>query len=241
MIEICNFTKTYKDGTTAVKNFDLICPSSTVTGLLGTNGAGKSTILKAVCSIIFPTEGCINVSGFDTVVNGPDVKNIVGYVDEQSSLFGDKTVCQCLYDTAFLHGLDKKSIERALLYVRKLFNLDEVWTKKIKKLSKGFTERVSFANCLVYNPSIIVLDEGINGLDPVQILNYRKIISLLKKNHTILISTHIMQEAEALCDKICIIDHGKKIAEGSLNALLQRGNANKLEEAFVNILKENNV
>jgi len=232
MIELVDFSKKYKNKN-AVSNFSMKCLDNEITGIIGLNGAGKTTILKAICARHFSSSGKVFVNGIDSQEDSQKVRLMTGFVQEQSNLPGEFFVCEYIKMCSDLFGCEKDSIEN----VKKQCELGEFWNEKIKNLSKGQKERVNFAQALVHNPPILVLDEPASGLDPSQILKMRSLVKSLKKNHTILLSTHLMQEVDALCDKIYIIHNGICIENGTPNEIIARQNAKNMEEAFFKLVR----
>lgn len=244
-IELVNFSKSYssrKNAAFAVKNVNMTCKDGEITGILGLNGAGKTTILKAVCARHFATDGKILVNGIDAQDESERVRSLTGFVMEQPLFQSELFVCEYLAQIAALHGIydtkEKQSLAEAMSKVKKLCSLDSVWSKKIGSLSKGFRERLNFAQALIYDPPVLVLDEPASGLDPSQILKMRALVQSLKKNHTILLSTHLMQEVAALCDSVYIIDNGQCVAFGTPDSIAAENNCKTLEEAFFKLTKE---
>lgn len=238
MVELKNFTKKY-NGFLAADNISCSFEKNLITGILGPNGAGKTTILKAISGRHFPTDGHIFIDSqkygkIESCEEPAKVRNITGFVEELPQLPEDYTVKEYLCEVCDLHSADKKSV----LEAEKLFSLEEVFLKKIKELSKGFRERVNFAQAFVYNPEILILDEPASGLDPAQIVNMRKTVKKLAENHTIILSTHLMQEAESLCDKIIILNHGKVLIAGTIDSITGETKTKNLEEAFFYLVKK---
>ena len=238
MVELKNFTKKY-NGFLAADNISCSFEKNLITGILGPNGAGKTTILKAISVRHFPTDGHIFIDSqkygkIESCEEPAKVRNITGFVEELPQLPEDYTVKEYLCEVCDLHSADKKNV----LEAEKLFSLEEVFLKKIKELSKGFRERVNFAQAFVYNPEILILDEPASGLDPAQIVNMRKTVKKLAENHTIILSTHLMQEAESLCDKIIILNHGKVLIAGTIDSITGETKTKNLEEAFFYLVKK---
>lgn len=238
MVELKNFTKKY-NGFLAADNISCSFEKNLITGILGPNGAGKTTILKAVSGRHFPTDGHIFIDSqkygkIESCEEPAKVRNITGFVEELPQLPEDYTVKEYLCEVCDLHSAYKKNV----LEAEKLFSLEEVFLKKIKELSKGFRERVNFAQAFVYNPEILILDEPASGLDPAQIVNMRKTVKKLAENHTIILSTHLMQEAESLCDKIIILNHGKVLIAGTIDSITGETKTKNLEEAFFHLVKK---
>ncbi|MBR1405172.1 MAG: ABC transporter ATP-binding protein [Treponema sp.] len=234
MIELQNFSKSYssKNDSFAVKDFSMVCKKGEITGLLGLNGAGKTTILKAICARHFATNGSVLVERLNASEESEQVRELTGFVAEEPHFPEEYTVFEYLNMVAELHGMNSKTRmntdERGL-------DITELLHKKIRTLSKGQRERVNFAQALIYNPSVLVLDEPASGLDPAQIVNMRKLVKSLKSDHTILLSTHLMQEVEALCDRVYIIHEGKLAASGTAEEIARSSGCKNLEEAFFKI------
>ncbi|MBP5284051.1 MAG: ABC transporter ATP-binding protein, partial [Treponema sp.] len=203
MIELENFTKKY-GSKTVVSGINMTCRKGLITGILGPNGAGKTTILKAVTARHFATSGNVRINGTDCQDDFIKVRSLTGFVTENPSFPEEYKVFEYLEQVMTLHESPRKNLEK----VRELCSLDDVWENRISTLSKGYRERLNFAQCLIYEPQILVLDEPASGLDPNQILKMRSLVKSLKKDHTILLSTHLMQEVESLCDYIYIISGG---------------------------------
>lgn len=242
MIELVNFSKSYKSAfskeKTAVENISFTVKQNSITGLLGPNGAGKTTIIKAICSIHYATSGNVflyDKSGnkFDTASQAESSKRLIGYVSENPNLYRHLTVIEYLKLTASLWNCDDSCIKKVI----KDFSLEDVLTQKISTLSKGYSQRVSFASSLIHEPEILILDEPSSGLDPNQIIETRKIIKKLSKTKTILFSTHIMSEAENLCDDVVILQNGKLIAQGSVEEIKKKSKVKNLEDAYINLTK----
>ncbi len=239
MIELSDFTKTYgKAPQPAVDHVSLVCKKGQVTGLLGLNGAGKTTILKAVTARHFPTYGKVLVDGKDTLSQTEEVRLLTGFVTETSLLPPSLTVGEYLTQRASVMNIKQPDIAQAVKRVVDLCSLQEVMGKKIKTLSKGYAERVNFAQALIHNPPVIVLDEPASGLDPSQIVRMREVVKSLKKDHTILLSTHLMQEVQALCDEVYILHGGRVVACGTEASIAQDAKCATLEEAFFKLTKD---
>lgn len=250
MIEILDFNKDYfnfshKNKLFSVKNISLNVIPGKITALLGQNGSGKSTILKAICGFHFPTSGEIILSDNDgnkikVTENQADILNFVGYVPEQSILPGEMKVLQFLKYAGEIHGLSGNQLEKALQNVIEKCSLSSVLDKKIKTLSKGFAQRTSFAQAIIHNPPNLILDEAITGLDPTQIIQMRSLIQELSKTKSILMSTHILQEVDSLCSDIYIIKDGEIKISGTKEKIITEKSTKSLEEAFFKIMMENN-
>lgn len=236
MVELKNFTKKYKDFT-AARDISFSCGKGKILGLLGPNGAGKTTVLKALSARHLPSAGSVLVEGRDTAEETEKVRNLTGFAAEETLFPDEYRVTEYLESVMLIHsGKTIKDFNRENNgYIKDLFNklsIEELFQKKIKKLSKGQKQRVNFAQALLYNPPVLIFDEPATGLDPSQIIKMRKFIFSLKENHTVIISTHIMQEAENLCDEVLIISNGKKAAFGTIPDILKDTESKSLEEAF---------
>jgi len=256
MIEIKNFCKDYssfphKKSDFSVKDISMKIVPQKVTALLGPNGSGKSTIMKAVCGFHYPTSGTILLSDNDgrtvDVSEKPELAaNLVGYVPEQSVLPPEMKVLDFLRYTGEIHGLSGKMLQQAVENVIEKCSLEEVGQeakeavleKKIKKLSKGYRQRVSFAQAIIHNPPNLILDEAVTGLDPAQIIQMRNLIKDLSKNTSILLSTHILQEVDSLCDEIFIIKKGKICISGTEEEIKAAEKTETLEQAFFKIITD---
>ena len=237
MIELVHFSKSYHSSP-AVHDVSLHCASGRITGLLGENGAGKTTILRAVCAEHIATSGQVLVNGIDAAENPAAVRSLVGFVPEQANLPSEYTVRELLSMTAHLHGV--QNVQKELSRVSELCAIGDVLGKKIHALSKGYRERVAFARALIFNPPVLVLDEPASGLDPAQIVRMRALVSSLAPSHTILLSTHLMQEVDALCDEICILHKGRSVAQGTAQEIAREAGTNTLEEAFFKLTQGEN-
>ncbi len=190
-------------------------PSGKIVGFLGPNGAGKSTMMKILTCYIPQTAGKAEVCGFDVVENPIDVKRNVGYLPEHNPLYLEMYVKEYLSFCAAMHGLGKQSDKLVKEMVEKT-GLGPEQHKIIGALSKGYRQRVGLAQAMIHNPKVLILDEPTSGLDPNQLVDIRILIKNLGKEKTVLLSTHIMQEVEAVCDRVIIINKGKIVADKSI-------------------------
>ena len=241
MIELSNFSKSYssKSGL-AVKDVSLSIKNGSITGLLGPNGSGKTTIMKAICGFHFPTEGSITLTApdgtsFKTDENPELCMKYIGYVPEIPLLPKDMTVLSFLRYAADTHGISKDKTEEACDLVINECSLEKLLSKKIKTLSKGQQQRVSFAQAIIHNPPNLILDEPVSGLDPAQILQMRDLIKKLAKTKAVLMSTHILQEVRSLCDTLYIMSNGKITASGTEEDIIKNAKTKSLEEAFIKL------
>ena len=239
MIIVSDFSKSYGK-TLAVENVSFVAPSNSITALVGLNGAGKTTILKAIASYHYCDSGSILVNNVDVAENSVLNKEQIGFVCENTQFFSNFTVLEYLEFEASL-VLPRNQQKIRISKVIKVFSLQEVLQKKVKTLSKGFTQRLLFSKALLSDPPVLLLDEPTSGLDPRQIVEMRNLIKELGKNKTILISTHIMQEVESLCNSIVIIHNGKLLSTGTEQEICNKTKTKSIEEAFLAITAEKKV
>ena len=215
-IVVNNLTKIYGKQL-AVNNISFEIGTGEVVGFLGPNGAGKSTTMKMITGFIPPTEGGGSVCGIDFVEDSIEVRKIVGYLPEHNPLYLDMYVTEYLTFMAELSNIKpaKKSVEMAI----EITNLGPERHKKIGMLSKGYRQRVGLAQALIHNPKVLILDEPTSGLDPNQVVDMRNVITQLGKEKTVMLSTHVMQEVEAMCSKVIIINGGQIIANDDIGLL----------------------
>ncbi len=215
-IVVNNLTKIYGKQL-AVNNISFEIGTGEVVGFLGPNGAGKSTTMKMITGFIPPSEGGGSVCGIDFVEDSIEVRKIVGYLPEHNPLYLDMYVTEYLTFMAELSNIKpaKKSVEMAI----DITNLGPERHKKIGMLSKGYRQRVGLAQALIHNPKVLILDEPTSGLDPNQVIDMRNVITQLGKEKTVMLSTHVMQEVEAMCSKVIIINGGQIIANDDIGLL----------------------
>lgn len=201
----------------ALNNVSFEVNSGEIVGFLGPNGAGKSTMMKILTCFIPQTEGLAEVCGFNVEENPMEVKKSIGYLPESNPLYYDMYVKEYLHFIAGLHQIEepKKKVDDII----SLVGLDIEQHKQIGELSKGYKQRVGLAQALIHNPEVLILDEPTTGLDPNQIVDIRNLIKEIGKTKTVLMSTHIMQEVEAICDRVIIINHGKIVADDKTSNL----------------------
>lgn len=229
MIEVNNLCKNYGERK-AIQDINFKISAGDVVGLLGPNGAGKSTTMKIITGFMAPTSGLAKVCGFDVFENPFEVKKRIGYLPEAPPVYFDMNVGEYLNFVADLKLVDpskkKAFIEKALQKTQ----LQDVKSRLIKNLSKGFRQRVGIAQALVSDPEVLVLDEPTVGLDPKQVAEVRDLIKELKGQHTIILSTHILPEVQATCNRVIIIHQGCIVAEDSIQ------NIEKLNQGFVTVI-----
>ena len=212
MIEVKNITKKYGKFT-AIEDISFTVRDGEIVGLLGPNGAGKSTTMNTITGFIEQTSGEVFINGYNTVKNSKKAKGEIGYMPEGVPLYEDLTVKEFVTYMAELRKVKRKEKKEQVQKVLKETGLAEMQNKLIKNLSRGQKQRTSLAGTLVGNPKVLILDEPTVGLDPKQITEIRSLIKELGKNHTIILSSHILSEVSQICDKVVIINKGKKVAE----------------------------
>lgn len=247
MIELVDFSKDYYDFprkkvTFSVKGISMKIPEGKITGLLGPNGSGKSTIIKAICGQHYPSEGKLFVSDdkgnkIDISQSPQEAANLIGYLPEQSVLPSEMTVYNFLEYAAALHGFEGEKIKAAIEKTVEECSLQKVLSKKIKTLSKGYKQRLSFAQAIIHNPPNLIFDEPISGLDPAQIIQMRNLIKKMSQSKAVLISTHILQEVSQLCSDIYILSEGELLINGTENQIKEKTGLSTLEEAFFKLTK----
>ena len=217
-IIVQNVTKQY-DNQLALNDVSLTIGKGEIVGLLGPNGAGKSTLMKIITCFIPPTKGTVSVEGFDIWEQSMEVRKRVGYLPEHNPLYLDMYVKEYLEFVAGIHHITGQEVSRRINEMIEMTGLGVEMHKKIGALSKGYRQRVGLAQAMIHNPSVLILDEPTSGLDPNQLIDIRRLIKDLGNEKTVLLSTHIMQEVEALCDKVIIINKGIVVANDNIENL----------------------
>jgi ABC-2 type transport system ATP-binding protein len=226
-IEVSNISKSYG----AQKALDAVSFSiqkGEIVGFLGPNGAGKSTLMKILTTYLLADEGSAIVNGNDVSTNTKEVQRSIGYLPEHNPLYLDLYVREYLAFNADVYKVAKSRIEEVI----QLTGLSTESHKKISQLSKGYRQRVGLANALLHNPDVLILDEPTTGLDPNQLIEIRNVIKNVGKDKTVFLSTHIMQEVEAICDRVIIIDKGKIVADKKLDNLISADKEQVIEVEF---------
>lgn len=218
MIEVQNLTKNYGDRV-AISNLTFTIAKGDVVGFLGPNGAGKSTTMKIITGFMAPSSGSARICGFDVFENPIEVKKRIGYLPETPPLYTDMKVEDYLKFVAELKQVEPNKIKSLIDRSLKKTQLLDVRGRLIQNLSKGFKQRVGIAQALVSDPEVLVLDEPTVGLDPKQVAEIRDLIKELRGEHTIILSTHILPEVQATCNKVIIIHQGIIVAEDSIDQL----------------------
>lgn len=230
LIEVEHLVKKY-GSLTAVDNLSMKIEPGHIYGLLGKNGAGKTTTMNMVTGYIGATSGSVKVCGHDIFKEAEAAKKEIGYLPEIPPLYTDMSVYEYLDFCAELKGIGKKERDEHIVDVMEKAGISEMEHRLIRNLSKGYKQRVGLAQAILGNPSIIILDEPTVGLDPVQMIEMRDLIKELGKDHTVILSSHILSEVSAVCDYIYIIDHGKLVADFAMD----EDKAASLEEIFIEL------
>ena len=227
MIEVKNLTKQYGSNL-ALNHISFSLEEGTILGFLGPNGAGKSTTMNIITGYLSPSEGSVTVDGFDTLESPMEAKRRIGYLPEIPPLYTDITVKEYLN---FMYDLKKVKLPRKehIAEICSLVKIDDVYHRLIANLSKGYRQRVGIAQALLGNPPVLILDEPTVGLDPKQIIEIRNLIKGLGKKHTVILSSHILSEVQAVCERVIVINRGSIVADGTPDSLAHSlSNENRL-------------
>jgi ABC-2 type transport system ATP-binding protein len=226
-IQVENLTKTY--GTQrAVDDITFRVRTGEVLGFLGPNGAGKTTTMKAITTYLVPNEGNISVGNFSLHEQPDEIRKHIGYLPENNPLYQEMPVIDYLKHVAQLQGIAKSKIRGRILEMVRLCGLEGEKHKNINELSKGYKQRVGLAQALIHDPDVLILDEPTAGLDPNQIVEIRELIKKIGKEKTVILSSHILAEVEATCDRILIISKGKIVADGTAEELRKRAHGKEI-------------
>ena len=218
MINTDNIVKKYGK-VKAVDDVSINIGKGEIVGLLGPNGAGKTTIMKILTGYHFPTSGSAKINGYDVYENPLEVKKSIGYLPEMAPLYNDLNVYEYLSFIADVRKLPKESRSKEIERVVEECGLEAVLYRQIDNLSKGYRQRVGLAQAIIHSPEILILDEPTTGLDPNQILEIRKLIKKLGEKKTVILSTHILQEVEAVCSRVLILNKGAIAAKGTADEI----------------------
>ena len=234
-VEVRGLTKIYGEQR-AVDNISFKINEGEIVGFLGPNGAGKSTTMKMITGYLEPTAGDVSVSGIDVKKTPLDAKKRIGYLPESNALYYDMYVREYLGFIADVHGINDK--QQAIDNVIEQVGLTPESKKRVGQLSKGYKQRVGLAAALLHDPEVLILDEPTSGLDPNQIVEIRNVIKEQGKNKLVLFSSHILQEVEAMCDRVIIINKGKIVADDKLSNLQQRSSSSIVRVQFKEALEQ---
>ena len=214
MIEVKNLTKRYGHHT-AVNDLSFSINAGEIVGFLGPNGAGKTTTMNIMTGFIAATKGDVMINGFDIVAEPEQAKAQIGYLPDTPPVYGDMRVDEYLSFVADIKGVKRTSRKEMLEKIKQQVHINDVSRRLIKNLSRGYRQRVGLAQAMVGNPRVIIMDEPTIGLDPKQIIEMREVVKALGKKHTVILSSHIMQEVSAVCDRVMIINKGRIVAQGT--------------------------
>lgn len=232
LIEATGLTRRYGPNV-AVQGVDLTLRRGEILGLLGPNGAGKSTTMKMLTGNLAPTSGSVKINGIDLAASPKQAKQYLGYLPELPPVHPEVTVDEYLDFVAALHGVNKGERKAAVAKAKQSCGLTEVGGRLIGNLSKGFQQRVGLAQAIVHQPPVIILDEPTVGLDPIQIREIRSLIAALAQNHSVILSSHILPEIQAVCSRVMIVHRGRVVFQDEMSAVTA-SNAARLAAVFRN-------
>ncbi len=220
MISVKNLVKSYNN-VPVVKDVSFEVGKGEIVGLLGPNGAGKTTIMRILTCFLNPSSGDVNINGMNIFDSPVEIKKLIGYLPEHTPQYGDMTTIEYLNFIAEVRGIDKSLIKSSINEMIKLTSLEEVVSKKISELSKGYQKRVGLASVMIHDPQILILDEPTTGLDPNQVITFRKMLRRLSEKKTVILSTHVLSEIEATCERVIIIKKGTIVANDTIQNLVK--------------------
>ena len=228
MIEAKGLSK-YYGPFVAIKDISFEIPKGQIVAFLGPNGAGKTTTMRILCGFLAPSEGSCKIAGYDITTHRLEASRHLGYLPENGPLYPDMTPKEMLQFFGEARGMDETQLKKRIDEVVELCALQQVLEKPIGKLSKGYRQRVGLAQALLHDPEVLIMDEPTSGLDPNQILQFRKNIKALGREKTILLSTHILQEVDAVADRVLFVHDGRLVFDGTPDELRENGS---LETSF---------
>ena len=228
-VHITGLTKLY-GSQKAVNNLSFEAKKGEILGFLGPNGAGKSTTMKIITCYTPPSFGEVKVCDYDVNVNSLKIRELIGYLPEHNPLYLDMYVHEYLQFVGGLHGMKGRQMRGQSKKMIDLVGLEIEQNKKIGTLSKGYRQRVGLAQALIHDPEVLILDEPTTGLDPNQLIEVRNVIKNISEDKTVILSTHIMQEVQALCDRVVIINQGNLVADDTVGNLMASGKSSLLLE-----------
>jgi len=232
MIEIKNLSKKFNN-TKVLDKLSFSVKRGEVLGFLGPNGAGKTTTMKAITTFFTPTQGNISVGNLSVVEQAEEVKKHIGYLPENNPLYQEMPIIDYLTFVAELQGVEKSIIKDRILEMVNVCGLEGEKHKRINELSKGYKQRVGLAQALIHNPDVLILDEPTAGLDPNQIVEIRELIKQIGKEKTVILSSHILAEVEATCDRMLIISKGKIVADGTPKDLKKQAQGKEIVKVTI--------
>jgi ABC-2 type transport system ATP-binding protein len=231
-IVVKNLTKRYGPQK-AVDNISFEVKTGEILGFLGPNGAGKTTTMKAITCYLTPSDGDITIGNYSIWNDQEKLKKLIGYLPEQNPLYQEMPVIDYLTYVAELQGIRKERIKERILEMVQICGLEGEKHKRISELSKGYKQRVGLAQALIHDPEVLILDEPTTGLDPNQIIEIRELIKRIGRSKTVILSSHILAEVEATCDRILIINKGKIVANGTAQELRKAEKGNELVKVVI--------
>ncbi len=229
MIEAVGLSK-YYGPFAATRDVTFSVPRGQVAAFLGPNGAGKSTTMKLLTGFLAPSAGAARIGGYDVSVNRIEASRLIGYLPENGPLYNEMTPAGLLKYLGEARGLSGPYLDERLAYVADQCALHDVWRKAIRKLSRGYRQRVGMAQALLHDPDVLILDEPTSGLDPNQLHGARALIRKLGESKTVLLSTHILQEVRAVCSRVILISEGRLVFDGTVPEM--EGEAHNMEARF---------
>jgi len=235
LISANNVSRFY-GGRCAVNGISFTVKRGEIAGFLGPNGAGKSTMMQMLCGVLASTSGSIEIAGHNILEQPLQAKQHLGYLPEQPPLYLDCTVDEYLFYCARLRGIRSSDVARAVIICKDRCGLADTGKRLIGNLSRGYQQRVGIAQAIIHNPPVIVLDEPTSGLDPNQIIEIRELIKGMRNDHGIILSTHILAEAESICDRILIVHQGRIVLDKTLAELASE--TGTLEQTYVNLTRK---
>lgn len=242
MIEVKSLTMRYGHFV-ALDNVSFQAREREILGLLGPNGAGKTTAMRIITTYLHPSSGTVKIHQADVLENPLEVRKLIGYLPETAPLYPDMQVEEYLQFVGRARQLKGPQLQTRLKWVQEACGIGMVWKHTVNEISKGYRQRVGLAQALIHDPKVLILDEPTSGLDPLQIIGIRNLIRELAKEKTIVFSTHILQEVEAIADRIVIINEGRIVAEGAQKELESRARSMgetasplSLEKIFIALL-----
>ncbi|MBA3684881.1 MAG: ATP-binding cassette domain-containing protein [Planctomycetes bacterium] len=233
LIEAVDLSK-YYGNFTAISHVSFTVARGSITAFLGPNGAGKSTTMKILTGFLAPSSGTARIAGYDVETDRLAASRVLGYLPENGPLYTDMSPADYLEYAGKVRGMGRSDLRAALDRVAASCRIEEVWHKTIRKLSKGFRQRVGLAQAILHDPQVLILDEPTAGLDPNQIALVRDLVKSLAKDRTILLSTHILQEVEAMANQVVLVNEGKVVFQGTPSELAA---GRSLEDRFRELTK----
>ena len=245
MIQVEGLTKIFHDNkrgkVVAVNHLEFNCKKGKIFGLLGPNGAGKTTTLRILATMMQPTDGKAKINGFDVLKKPHEVRKQIGFLSGETGLYDRFTPRETLKFFGRINGMENKAIDKKMDDIFHTLSMENFKDVRVDKLSTGMKQKLSIARCILHDPSVFILDEPTVGLDIITARTVTDYVKEFKKQgKCVIYSTHIMREAEKLCDTIGIIHHGKLLANGTLGELKKRSSSEDLEETFFELIKQEN-